>query len=102
MIHFFDKTITIRRLRKIDTYRSVYSATFTAYEGCIQPMTTEQISVSEYKLGQAFHIYTDVDCVMDEGDIAVIDGKQYGVRGKDEYSFGSLSHNRYLVVKEQK
>ena len=100
---FFDKSVIIRRLRKIDQYRTAISATFTAFQGSLQIMSDDKAQLAGYEIGKTFTLYTDALCPMKEADEAIVDGKKYSVAGvsDDTFTFGSLSHKRYRVVKEQ-
>lgn len=100
---FFDKSVTIRRLRKnADGYRSAISATMTAYQASLQVANDEKTQMAGGEIGKVYSLYTDVACPMKEADEAVVDGVKYSVKGVgDAFNFGSLEHKRYIVVKEE-
>ena len=100
---FYDTTFSVHRLKQLDGYRSAYSSTLTAYKGSFQSIQDDQIQQNAGKVGQTFQLYADIKCEMEEGDIAVVSGVKYSVRGKGEYKWigGTLNHNRYVVVREQ-
>jgi len=101
MKYFLSKIITLRRLRAIDTNRSVYSATGTAdgYPASLQEPNPDRVQMGA-GIGNLWECYVEEDCPVEEGDQVVISGEKYSVQNMRVEDFGSLPYKRLTIVKK--
>ncbi len=100
MKYFLDKSVSLRRLRMVDTNRSVYSATGTASYACSwQEPSPERQNLYEGQIGNLFECYVDITNPAVDGDQVVRDSLIYSVKSVKVMDFGSTQYKRLTVVK---
>jgi len=101
MQYFLNRVIQLRRLKAIDTNRSVYSATGTAdgYSASIQEPTPDMFVMSEGQIGNLWMAYVEEDCFALEGDQVVYNNIIYSVRSVKIMDFGSQHYRRLTLVR---
>lgn len=101
MQYFLDRTLTLRRLRAIDSNRSVYSATGTAdgYPACQQEPSPQKQQMYQGQIGNLWECYVEEYCPALEGDQVMISGKIYSVQDMKVMDFGSQHYKRLTIVK---
>ncbi len=102
MRYFLDKTITLRRLRKIDINRSVFSATGTAagYKASKQNPNPDMVQFNSGDIGNVFFFYMDISCPVEVSDQIVHAGITYSVTEMKVQDFGSTQYKRILVTRK--
>lgn len=102
MKYFLSKIITLRRLRAVDTNRSVYSATGTAdgYPASLQETNPDKIAMYGGQIGNLWECYVEEECPALEADKVVISGQTYSVQNVRIEDFGALAYKRLTIVKE--
>lgn len=98
--YFFDKTLTIRREKVVGTDRTAFSATSTSWGLSLQPQGTDRNQLLDGYFGKLYAIYVDIACPATEGDIVVVGGKNYLVKGVSDYDFGGLEHKKLTAVQK--
>jgi hypothetical protein len=100
MKYFLDKNISLRRLRRLDANRSVYSATGTsAYPCSWQEPSPDRAQFYEGDIGNLFECYVEISCPGREGDEVVKNGVIYTLRDVKTMDFGSTQYKRFTVAK---
>ena len=101
MQYFLDKNVTLRRLRRLDENRSVFSATGTAdgYWASWQEPSPDRVQFYEGNIGNLFECYVDIDCPANQGDQVVKSGVVYTLQDIKVMDFGSTQYKRLTVVK---
>ena len=103
MRFFFDRTMTLRRLRRIDENRSVYSATGTAvgYSISFQNPSPDRVEHYDGNIADMREIYVDDSCPIDRGDQAVINGVIYSVQDMKHVDpgWGIVNFKRVIVTR---
>lgn len=101
MKYFLSKTLTLRRLRAIDSNRSVYSATGTAdgYSVCQQEPSPAKMAMYGGQIGNLWECYVEDDCPAMEADQVVISGIIYSIQNMKVMDFGSQHYKRLTIVK---
>jgi len=100
MKYFLTETLTVRRLKAIDSYRNAYSATSTAYPCSKQDIDFGQ-QQSGYQLGKSYQVFIDnSEADVQAGDQIVIDGVTYSVKEIEVIDFGVQPYKGLVVVKE--
>jgi len=101
MQYFLDRTLTLRRLRAVDTNRSVYSATGTAagYPASVQEPSADKVQMYGGQIGNLWECYVEEDCPAGEADQVVIAGVVYSVQNIKVMDFGSQHYKRLVITK---
>ena len=99
MRFFLDRNLTIKKRRMIDSYRSAYSATFSIWPCCQQESSPEKKSFYAGLYGQAYDVYTEIDCEAMAGDQIVISDVVYDVADIKEMDFGAHQYKLLIVTK---
>jgi len=101
MKFFLDRVITLRRLRAIDSNRSVYSATGTAdgYPASQQEPSPDKMAMYGGQIGNLWECYVEEDCPALEADQVVINSVVYSVQNMKVMDFGSQHYKRLIIVK---
>lgn len=89
MRYFLDRSLTVRRQRRIDANRSAFSATGTAYDVSFQDMQPDRQEMTPGQIGKVYDVYVDdPNANILAGDEVIIGSKTYSVRGKEVTDFG--------------
>jgi hypothetical protein len=101
MKYFLTKVITLRRLKAVDSNRSVYSATGTAdgYPACQQEPSPAKIQMYGGQIGNIWECFVQEDCPAVEADQVVINSLVYSVQNIKVMDFGSQHYKRLTIVK---
>ena len=101
MKFFLSKTITLKRLKRIDANRSVYSATGTAvgYPASIQEPSPERVQMYGGEIGNLYFCFVDIFCPVIESDEVISGGITYWVRDIKVQDFGSTQYKRLIIAK---
>lgn len=101
MRYFLDKTVTLRRLRRIDANRSAFSATGTSvgYPASLQEPSPEIQQLYEGQIGNLFSCFVDVGVPVVNGDQVVCSSVTYSVRDVKTMDFGSTQYKRLVLTK---
>lgn len=100
MRYFLDRSVTIRRLRRIDLNRSSYSATATALQCSFQDLGPEKSNMFAGEIAQLYEVYVnDSNADIDVADDVVINELLYSVRAKEVIDFGGNPYIMLLVAK---
>ena len=103
MRFFFDRNVTLRRLRRIDENRSVYSATGTAegYPCSFQEPSPERMQFYDGNIGDLYEIYVDESCPIARGDKAVVNNVIYSVQDMKlvDPGWGMVNFKRVIVTR---
>lgn len=101
MKYFLDRVITLRRLRAIDSNRSVYSATGTAdgYPASQQEPSPQKIAMYGGQIGNLWECYVEEDCPALEADQVVIASQIYSIKDMKVMDFGSQHYKRLTICK---
>ena len=101
MQYFLSKIITLRRLKAIDSNRSVYSATGTAdgYPASIQEPSPDMVQMQDGQIGNMWMGYVEEDCFALEGDQIVYNDVIYSIRSVKVMDFGSQHYKRLTLIK---
>ena len=101
MQYFLSKIITLRRLKAIDSNRSVYSATGTAdgYPASIQEPSPDMVQMQDGQIGNMWMGYVEEDCFALEGDQIVYNDVIYSIRSVKVMDFGSQHYKRLTLCK---
>lgn len=102
MKYFLDKNITLKRLRAIDGFRDVYSATGTAvgYPASIQEPNPDKVQYYEGQIGQPYFCYVEENCPVIDSDKAVHNGSEYMIKDVKVMDFGGQHYKRIIIVKD--
>lgn len=101
MRYFLDRTLTIRRLRRINANRSAYSATGTAYDCSLQDPTPDRLQLVNGQIGKVYDVFVpDSSSNILAGDEIVIGSVRYSVRAKEVVDFGGQTFIALVVEKE--
>lgn len=102
MVFFPSHEITIRRLRKVSgsPYSSNYSATYTVYDGDIQPADVDRVQlVDGGRIGSVYECWLDPEIPVQEGDQVESNGQRYSVKSVNYYrGAGLLDHKHCILV----
>lgn len=100
-LFFASHQITIRRLRTFGNNKQNYSATFTAYQADIQPLSAARGNQADGRVAAGFQGFVDASVDVREGDQIVSGGYTYSVRGVAHYQgAGLLDHRELILVKQ--
>ncbi len=104
-IYFPNHSIQIyRRRRKGSSDRYAMSATFTAYQGDIQPASQERTEFVQGRFGATYTAFVEATVDIKEGDQAHIiggtyNGKTFSVKGVQHWEgAGLLDHIELILV----
>lgn len=100
-LFFSNAQITIRRNRRVSgTDRYTMSATFTAYQATIEPLSPERAQYVGGAPGHDFTGFMDATVDIKENDeIMTSDGKKYLVKGVNTWQgAGLLDHKELILV----
>ena len=89
-LFFASHEITIRRLRPYGASIQVFSATFTAYPGDIQPFDVPRTNMAGGRIGTMYDCYLDSSVPIKEGDHIADSGKRYSVKAVNRFEGASL------------
>lgn len=96
---FFDKTVTVQRLKNIDGTRSGFYSTATA-DGAIQELSAEARQTIGIVEGRAWRAWFDEDVNIQEGDkITDSNGVIYKVREVTTKDYG-INRHREVIMEE--
>lgn len=101
MKYFFDRNITIKRLRHIDINRSIFSSTGTAvgYPASFQEPSPETLQMYEGNIGNMYSCFVDIDCPAQDADHVIIRDVEYAVRDVKTMDFGAFQYKRLIIIK---
>jgi len=101
MKYWLTKIILLKRLRAIDSNRSVYSATGTAdgYPASLQEPNFKKVQMYGGQIGNMWECYVEETCPALEGDQVVIEGQTYSVQNMRVEDFSALPYKRLTIVK---
>lgn len=101
-LFFNNNQITIYRQRRIgSSFRSAFSATFTAFDADIQPVTPQRQQLEDGRFGALFTAFVETSSQIKEGDQLVVieTGKRYSVKGVQTWEgAGLLDHLELLLA----
>ena len=102
MKYFLDRILNLRRLRAVDSNRSVYSATGTAdgYPTSQQELSPDKVAMYGGQIGNMWECYVEEDCPALEADQVVIKSIIYSVSDMKVMDFGSQHYKRLTVTKK--
>lgn len=97
-LFFQSHEITIRRLRPYGASIQVFSATFTAYPGDIQPFDVPRTNMAGGRIGTMYDCYLDSNVPVKEGDQIDAGGKRYTVKAVNRFEGASLLDHIHCVL----
>lgn len=101
-IFFNSHTITIRRLRPFGSAIQNFSATYTAYQGDIQPIEGQRVNDVGGRIGKTYECFVDVSIDVREGDqIDDGSGVRYSVKAVSWYHGAGLLDHKHLILESQ-
>lgn len=97
-IYFPSHTITILRYKQKTGILRGLSATFTAYDADIQPVTDSRVDLFGGRVGKTYVAWVNPDVAVEEGDIISSGGKRYAVRTVSTYEGAGLLDHKELII----